>query len=956
MKFSILFSITILISTFCFAQPGTNDATFNTSDVGFNAGFGPNYSPKSSFLQPDGKIVIVGNFTTYNNINVNHIVRLQIDGSVDTSFNAAVEANFSIYCAALQADGKIIIGGSPSNYNGVLLSQFKRLHADGSLDSTFYIGPVINYSTLSGSISKIVIQPDQKILVAGVFDNYNGTSTCRIIRLNTDGSLDSSFNSCAVASYSIYAVSLQTDGKIIIAGTTSIGSQKYVKRLNSDGTLDNSFNVSADDAILESNIQPDGKVIVGGVFTVLQSTSKKHLARLNSNGTIDNTFNIGIGTDWSVHSSAIQSDGKIIIGGAFTQYNGNSLSLIMRLNPDGSVDSTFYTSSNTQTGEIVSINIQSDGKIIIVGGFSNFEGKFYIARLNADGSVDFSFNPSSGANFSVLTTSSQTDGKILIGGSFISYNNNFSNRIARLNSDGNTDTTFHIGIGANDWVRKLILQPDEKIIVCGDFSQFNGSDINCVVRLNVDGSIDSTFNIGLGFNHWVLASEQQPDGKIISGGYFTAFNGQSATHLVRLNNDGSRDNTFNFNGSSALFTEEFWAIAPQTNGKIIIGGNFTIPGQAGKKYLARLNANGTVDNSFNMGTGLDSTVYAITVQPNGKIIIGGDFTSYNSTSCHGILRLNSNGTIDNTFNFGTGTDATVRSITLQPDGKIIISGNFTNYNGISINRIARLNPDGLLDNTFNTGSGFNNTVYSTSLLPDSKIIAGGLFISYNGIGRNRVARLNNCIASLRTDTIVSCAPYTWIDGITYTSSNNTALFQIPANGINSCDSIIKLNFTLTPPVTSVTVNTNMLTSNASSATYQWLNCDSNYAAISGATSQSFSPSVNGNYAVIVTFNNCTDTSNCYNIYLSGISEMNSNGNIIINPNPFTTNTNLSSEKLLVSATLLVYNNAGELVIDMKNLNGHNISLMRDNLPNGIYLIRLTEGNELIGSKKIIILD
>jgi len=956
MKFSILFSITTLITSFCFAQPGTNDATFNTSDVGFNAGNGPNSSPESSFLQPDGKIVIVGNFTAYNNTNVNHIVRLQIDGSIDTSFNAAVEANFNIDCAALQADGKIIIGGSPSYYNGVLLSQFKRLLADGSLDTTFYIGPVINYSNLSGTISKIVIQPDQKILVAGVFDNYNGTSTCRIMRLNTDGSLDSSFNSCAVASYSIYAVSLQTDGKIIIAGTTSIGSQKYVKRLNSDGTLDNSFNISADDAILESNIQPDGKVIVGGVFTVLQSTSKKHLARLNSNGTIDNTFNIGIGTDWSVRSSAMQSDGKIIIGGAFTQYNGNSLNLIMRLNPDGSVDSTFYPGTNTQTGEILSINIQSDGKIIIVGGFSNFEGKFYVARLNVDGSVDLSFNPSSGANWIVFSTACQPDEKIIIGGGFSTFNNNVCGNIIRLKSDGTTDSTFNTGTAGNDWIRTIILQPDNKIIVSGDFSQFNGSDIKRVVRLNVNGSIDSTFNIGLGFNHYVLTSVQQPDGKIISGGYFTTFNGQSAKHLVRLNNDGSRDNTFNFNGSSTGFTEEIWAIAPQTNSKIIIGGNFTIPGQAGKKYLARLNSNGSIDNTFNMGTGLDSTIYAITVQPNGKIIIGGDFTSYNGTSCHGIVRLNSNGTIDNTFNFGIGTDATVRSIKLQPDGKIIIGGDFTNYNGISINRIARLNPNGLLDNTFNTGSGFNNTVYSTSLLPDSKIIAGGWFVSYNGIGRNRVARLNNCIASLRTDTIVSCAPYTWIDGITYSSSNNTAFFQIPANGINSCDSIIKLNFTLTPIVASVTVNTNMLTSNASSATYQWLNCDSNYAAISGATSQSFSPSVNGNYAVIVTFNNCIDTSNCYNIYLSGISEMNSNGNLIIHPNPFTTSTNLSSEKLLVNATLRVYNNAGELVIDMKNLNGHNISLTRDNLPNGIYLIRLTVGNELIGSKKIIILD
>ncbi|MBI4646393.1 MAG: delta-60 repeat domain-containing protein [Bacteroidia bacterium] len=151
---------------------------------------------------------------------------------------------------------------------------------------------------------------------------------------------------------------------------------------------------------------------------------------------------------------------------------------------------------------------------------------------------------------------------------------------------------------------------------------------------------------------------------------------------------------------------------------------------------------GSIDLSFNPGTGTTSTIFTTAIQSDGKIIIGGAFTSYNGTAINRIARLNTDGTLDGTYNPGTGASSTVRTTSIQSDGKIIIGGDFASYNGTAINYIARLNADGTLDGTFNPGTGADNDVYTTAIQSDGKIIIGGNFTSYNGTARNYIARLN----------------------------------------------------------------------------------------------------------------------------------------------------------------------------------------------------------------------
>jgi len=192
-------------------------------------------------------------------------------------------------------------------------------------------------------------------------------------------------------------------------------------------------------------------------------------------------------------------------------------------------------------------------------------------------------------------------------------------------------------------------------------------------------------------------------------------------------------------------------VAVQSDGKIIIGGNFTTLKSATANFIARLNADGTPDSGFTPGTGFNGYVNSVAVQSNGKIIIGGYFTTLNSATVNRIARLDADGTPDTTFttNTGTGFNNDVQKVAVQSNDKIIIGGQFTTLNSATINRIAQLNADGTLDTTFttNTGTGFSGTVKALAVQSDDKIIVGGGFTTLNGATVNNIARLGSSESS-----------------------------------------------------------------------------------------------------------------------------------------------------------------------------------------------------------------
>ena len=360
----------------------------------------------------------------------------------------------------------------------------------------------------------------------------------------------------------------------------------------------------------------------------------------NSDGAIDTTTFSGAWVIGSIRSIAIQPDGKIIIWGSFTLYNGVTVVNIARLNADSTLDNTFaiVTGANNT---IYSIALQPDGKIIVWGQFSSYNGlpRGRVARLNADGTLDTMFATGAWATWGadvIYTIALQPDGKMVIWGTFSSYNGIARWRIARLNADGTLDTTYATGAGtffATDKINSVVLQADGKVIVWGQFTSYNGASLSNIVRLNTDGTIDTTF--GLNDASGIITSVAlQPDGKIIIVGGFGTYNSVLRQRIARINTDWSLDMTF-ISTIPGLINN----VTLQPDGKIIVWWFFNTVNSIARKNIARLNTDGSLDTGFAVWVWAQSFIYVSAVQPDGGVLIWGQFSSYNGTSRGKIARL-----------------------------------------------------------------------------------------------------------------------------------------------------------------------------------------------------------------------------------------------------------------------------------------------------------------------------
>ena len=359
--------------------------------------------------------------------------------------------------------------------------------------------------------------------------------------------------------------------------------------------------------------------------------------------------------------------------------------------PDGGTRDTSFTGpSLSYNGEVRAIALQPDQKLVIGGLFTSVNGlSTYnrLARLNSNGSLDTSFNPGGNIDNFITALAIQPDGKIIIAGRFTTFSNTSRNRIARLNPDGSLDTSFNPGTGANDAIEAMLRQPDGQILIAGSFTSFNGITRNRIARLNPNGQLDTTFNPGSGAdNNWVSALALQADGKILIGGSFSTVNGTPRTSVARLLWDGTLDSTF-------------------------------IPG-------------------------LNSWVKTLTVQPDGKVLAGGQFTRANNLTRNLIARLNTDGSVDTGFDARIGTGSEINTISIQADNKIVIAGQFGTIQGVSRINIARVWPDGTLDQGFSPGTGVNGRPYYLAMQADGKLLFGGGITSYNSSGISYLTRIH----------------------------------------------------------------------------------------------------------------------------------------------------------------------------------------------------------------------
>jgi uncharacterized delta-60 repeat protein len=743
---------------------GRVDASFRPSPSELGV---PLYVGRSAYVaaQPDGRVLFGGSIDVSGE-GVG-LVRLKPDGTIDTSFDGSSLHELALLTAlALQSDGRVLVGGS-----GLV-----RLLANGDPDAGFSVELSGDDRWWYRAPTRLALQSDGKLVVTGGFAQVNGLERSGLARLLPDGSVDMAF---VVATNdlpaSIDAVLVQPDGKILITGysldTTILQGQ--LVRLLPSGRRDTNFHFSPtlDRGISAITLQPDGKILASGYYWESYYRSYGFIARLNGDGSPDSTFGgtageVGVnGYDGEgVSTMVVQADAKIVVGGSFFDTEGSDINFgsLARLNPDGSRDLGFQPGFllsrwADDIESVTSIALQTDGGILMAGDFSMVGGvpRPGVARLfsgsnDCQGVITFSAGSYAGregasdpsvtirrdggnlgpitVQYTVQALRDDTGGFFLSGIMGGTPAEDLSQVTGQVSfAAGETSKAFAVEIRSDG-----LIEPTEsfEIVLSGSTGQAAYGDLSRALlhvfdadSLGLPGALDFSFTEQV--SGTVSALFTQADGKLLVGGSFTSIGSVNRNNLLRLNADGTLD--VHFNPPPELSSVA--AIALQLDGKIVIGGD----------TVARLESNGSVDASFQaFAPGI--AVATLAAQNDGKILVG---------SSGGLLRLKTDGVPDTSFVAFDGMAPTnhvsdVRAVAFQPDGKIIAGG----QNAIThLPVVVRLNSDGTRDMAFNGAGfqmgyhgGFDLGVLSLLLQPDGKIVVGGGFsyVATNGTGWNLI--------------------------------------------------------------------------------------------------------------------------------------------------------------------------------------------------------------------------
>ena len=626
-----------------------------------------------------------------------------------------------------------------------------KLNANGSTDTTFGVGgtAVSDFGFLPNGMT---IQPDGEILVVGPTPNG-----LELGRFKADGSVDTSFGAagqivCGISygnpslatsepPLAMSPIGIQADGKIVLAGGTS--GQLALVRFDSDGSLDTGFGSSGNGEVVTASqpaiglvVQSAGIVAISGDFT---------MTRFTTAGSVDPSFHSGPGLG-AAFTATVQSDGEILVAGYVVGSSRFTDGLLVRYNPDGTLDTTFgsngvdeRTASELDTvpgasfPHLISVAQQADGKLVVAysdnsetptfGSVQNPpQHQLGLARFGPDGTPDATFGnggvviatvdaPAVGEFVDVVDVALQPDGDVVVAG------NTSQGFLARFKPDGTPDP----GFGFGGIVTPVSTDPTQGVLGASTVSILPGGEIlfvgddgdeTVVAQYNPDGSLDTTFgtdgevSLPLSFGSEV---EDIGDKILLIDG---------VGDLMRLNADGSVDTQFGDEGFvtsplSDLLSTSNWTDAAQSDGKILLGGN-----DGDGYFLARWNADGTPDCTFGnsglitdqfFGEGADS-VSSIATQPNGQIVVsGGSYDFDTGTAAIALARYNSDGSPDTTFGAG-GTvilsspslrafDGYYDGLLIQPDDRIVQVA----YGTSGTAALIRFNPDGSLDSTFGLG-------------------------------------------------------------------------------------------------------------------------------------------------------------------------------------------------------------------------------------------------------------
>ena len=709
---------------------------------------------------PDGRIVIAGDFARVNGVRRHAIARLLADGTLDTTFDAGPGPDNDITSVATLADGSVLVGGRFQSWdNEPAGDHVVRLKPDGSLDHGFAATPAWH-----GEVVQLVRRPNGNITVLERRPAGNTTHSL-LERRQADGTLDPEFAPNIPADAALNAVCLTLDGGLLVVGrfTQFDGlAATNVVRLQPDDSVKATFNAPSAAAAGELFCvaqADDGRIAIGGSVTNLNPDM--FLSVLAPAGQPDPQFNPPASRNGPVTQLAFDRAGILLAADHVSGFSGfRGYAFFTRFSAQGaSVADLFFTMADGNAPPLP----LADGSVLWATD-GVYDSSSWLLRTLPDGTTDPAFisaaPPADGFPRAIPNLASLPGGDIFADGLSTfgsSAGRTFATQtLVHLDSGGSTNSATNPQISSwlgTDRVNRILSADGQKLYLAGGFYAVNGdAGFPFLARLNGDGSLDRTFRPGLplffsgDFDQTLATLELLDDGRLYVGGHYAASPGNNVL-LNRLLPDGSPDPTFKPLPPANGFPSQAVSVnrlVPLTPDRVLFWGKVETSGGTTKLYVYTAAGQKSPGPVVLGRTGLQDFTTAISLMAHladGRVLLAGSFSSIGGVERHNLAILNPDLSVDPTFDIGFGTDDRVSTAIQLTDGRILVAGAFTRWNGKEHRRLVLLLPDGRLDETFDAGTGPDDVPIQLIEQPDGRVLMGGRFANLDGHGPARLARL-----------------------------------------------------------------------------------------------------------------------------------------------------------------------------------------------------------------------
>lgn len=691
----------------------------------------------------------------------NSLVRLLPNGVIDPGFIPRPVTDQGYQVMAVDRFGRYYAGGSFLSYGGVARTRLMRLFPDGSLDESFV-------ADANAPVTHLAFTADGLLLVGGAFNQINGVNASRLARLLVDDlTAPPAF---ALVNTNLYELDSATSITVPVmrvgptnapasvdfattvgtatmgvdfgeaAGTLQFAAGEDLKLITI--TIPDSTSIGPDRDFFLTLSNPEAGTALGDRatmrVTLLESNSEVSFAIADltvpeATGAVQLPIQ-RTGTR-SVTGVRLQTiDGTALAGSHYRlpetiiQFKEGETSRNVR------VDLIDNADENPDRSFVVAVDAVAGAEVVAPAAVN-----LTIADDDAPDRPGFGFAWPDG-RFGIYAIHEDALGNRAIGGSFTGVNGLEVTNFVRLLSSGDVDPGFYSAIGPNNAVFSIIEDGQGRLLVAGDFTAYSGIAVGRIARLSVDGSLDPNFATGTGFNELVERIEILPDGRILAGGLFDSFNGVPRRGVAILKSTGELDETFDPVTGIPQYASFFGHGAFQSPEGVLVAGH----GETNSIF--RLSSTGRRDPEFFVTLGNNTEfITGLLVQPDGRIVIGGVFSTVNGVARNNLARLNSDSSLDTSFDPGTGPDNWVFRLYRISDGRLLLVGHFLTYDGVPRAYAARIHEDGSLDSSFDAAISPAGTagvgLYCASIAADGTVTLAGTFQEVQGIRRLGLAAI-----------------------------------------------------------------------------------------------------------------------------------------------------------------------------------------------------------------------